>query len=173
MRSWHWTGCWSCRSRTPSVVMRLWSLHPRYLDSRGLVALWREALLAQAVLRGQTKGYTRHPQLARFQSHRAPVAAIATYLSAIHVESLRRGFHFKRDLIGSARPVARIPVSRDQLAYEWAHLKAKLHRRDRVQWSAISDLPTMRPHPLFRVVNGPLESWEKRKAAIGSNGTAR
>ncbi|WP_338140756.1 pyrimidine dimer DNA glycosylase/endonuclease V [Candidatus Nitrotoga sp. 1052] len=28
--------------------MRLWTLHPCYLDSRGLVALWREALLAQS-----------------------------------------------------------------------------------------------------------------------------
>ena len=36
--------------------MRLWSLHPRYLDAKGLVALWREGLLAQAVLKGQTKG---------------------------------------------------------------------------------------------------------------------
>ena len=43
--------------------MRLWSIHPRYLDSMGLVALWREALLAQAVLRGETKGYKFHPQL--------------------------------------------------------------------------------------------------------------
>jgi len=25
--------------------MRLWTLHPKYLDARGLVALWREGLL--------------------------------------------------------------------------------------------------------------------------------
>jgi hypothetical protein len=43
--------------------MRLWSLHPQYLDPQGLVALWREALLAQAVLRGKTRGYKHHPQL--------------------------------------------------------------------------------------------------------------
>lgn len=37
--------------------MRLWSIHPRYLDTKGLVALWRETLLlAQAVLFGNTKG---------------------------------------------------------------------------------------------------------------------
>jgi hypothetical protein len=36
--------------------MRLWTLHPKYLDARGLVALWREALLAQKVLRGATRG---------------------------------------------------------------------------------------------------------------------
>jgi hypothetical protein len=31
--------------------MRIWSLHPKYLDSKGLVALWRESLLAKNVLR--------------------------------------------------------------------------------------------------------------------------
>ena len=61
--------------------MRLWSLHPKYLDARGLVALWREALLAQAVLRGETRGYRHHPQLARFDD----VGAIAQYLSLIHI----------------------------------------------------------------------------------------
>ena len=37
--------------------MRLWSIHPKYLGTKGLVALWREALLAQKVLQGNTKGY--------------------------------------------------------------------------------------------------------------------
>ena len=63
--------------------MRLWSLHPRYLDRAGLVALWREALLAQAVLRGATRGYRRHPQLVRFRSHPDPEGAIAAYLEGI------------------------------------------------------------------------------------------
>jgi len=55
--------------------VRLWSVHPEYLDSRGLVALWREALLAQAVLRGETRGYRRHPRLARFRARPDPTAA--------------------------------------------------------------------------------------------------
>jgi len=59
--------------------MRLWSLHPSYLDPQGLVAVWREGLLAQAVLRGQTTGYTRHPQLARFRGAGA-LGAMAAYL---------------------------------------------------------------------------------------------
>lgn len=37
--------------------MRLWTLHPKYLDPKGLVALWRETLLAQRVLAGRTRGY--------------------------------------------------------------------------------------------------------------------
>lgn len=28
--------------------MRLWSLHPKHLDPQGLVALWREVLLARS-----------------------------------------------------------------------------------------------------------------------------
>ena len=71
--------------------MRLWSLHPRYLDPQGLVALWREALLAKAVLRGETRGYTRHPQLERFSEHPQPRLAINAYLAAIHDEATRRG----------------------------------------------------------------------------------
>ena len=43
--------------------MRLWSLHPKYLDKLGLLGLWRESLLAQKVLLGKTKGYKNHPQL--------------------------------------------------------------------------------------------------------------
>ena len=56
--------------------MRLWSIHPRSLDARGLVALWREGLLARKVLRGRTRGYRHHPQLQRFRDLRDPVAAI-------------------------------------------------------------------------------------------------
>lgn len=48
--------------------MRIWSLHPKYLDTKGLVALWRETLLAQHVLSGKTKRYKNHPQLARFKN---------------------------------------------------------------------------------------------------------
>jgi hypothetical protein len=43
--------------------MRLWSLHPCHLDAKGLVALWREGLLAQKVQACETNGYRNHPQL--------------------------------------------------------------------------------------------------------------
>jgi hypothetical protein len=67
--------------------MRLWSLHPKYLDARGLVALWREGLLAQAVLRGRTNGYVHHPQLERFRAESSPLGAIADYLRGVHGEA--------------------------------------------------------------------------------------
>jgi len=74
--------------------VRLWSVHPKYLDARGLVALWREALLAQAVLRGGTKAYLHHPQLQRFRAQPSPLGAIADYLRGVHDEAIRRGYAF-------------------------------------------------------------------------------
>src|SRR3546814_16682241 len=109
--------------------VRLWSLHPKYLDSKGLVALWREALLAQAVLRGQTRGYIHHPQLERFRSHASPRLAINTYLAAVHSEACARGYAFDRDKIGPVRPVPLISVQRGQIQNDWAQLLAKLAAR--------------------------------------------
>lgn len=141
--------------------MRLWTLHPRYLDPQGLVALWREALLARAVLRGQTRGYRHHPQLERFRAHAAPRRAISAYLAAIHAEATARGYSFDERKIGPVRAVRRIPVTTDQMSHEWRHLLRKLYRRNRGlhrQWRAVR-VPQC--HPLFRPVPGPIEPWER------------
>src|SRR5690606_41678190 len=99
--------------------MRLWSFHPRYLDPQGLVALWREALLARAVLRGGTRGYRHHPQLERFRAHAYPRYAICSYLSAVHDEALSRGYGFDRAKVGPVRSIEGIVVTRGQLESEW------------------------------------------------------
>ena len=140
--------------------MRLWSLHPRYLDARGLVALWREALLAQAVLRGQTRGYMHHPQLQRFVESSAPRAAIAHYLRAVQAEAVRRSYRFGARKIGPSRQIEPLLVTRGQLKYEWEHLRRKLKIRAPA-W--LADLPAMavpQPHPAFRVVRGGIAAWE-------------
>ncbi|MFI5209112.1 MAG: pyrimidine dimer DNA glycosylase/endonuclease V, partial [Gemmatimonadales bacterium] len=72
--------------------MRLWSLHPRYLDAKGLVALWREGLLAKAVLQGKTRGYRHHPQLERWMRAVDPVASMNAYLVEVWREADRRGY---------------------------------------------------------------------------------
>lgn len=82
--------------------MHLWSVHPRHLDTRGLVALWREALLAQAVLRGRTNGYLHHPQLQRFRAQPSPLGAIADYLRGVHAEAVGRGYAFAARKISPA-----------------------------------------------------------------------
>src|SRR5580765_1774891 len=116
--------------------MRLWTLHPKYLDAKGLVALWREALLAQKVLQGATRGYKNHPQLARFRKLTSPPAALATYLRAVHDEATRREYAFDVSKIGAGKFHGRIPETRGQLLYEWAHLKRKLKRRDSARYRA-------------------------------------
>src|SRR5512144_3072739 len=141
--------------------MRLWSLHPRYLDPQGLVALWREALLARAVLGGRTRGYRNHPQLERFRSQSAPRSAISSYLQGVHAEAVARGYSFDRSKIGRSRIQAPIPVTAGQVEYEWHHLLQKLAVRSPVlheQWRAIG---APECHPLFRVHPGPIESWER------------
>jgi len=146
--------------------MRLWSLHPRYLDSRGLVALWREALLAQAVLRGRTRGYTHHPQLLRFKQTRNPIQAITSYLQTVHDEAIVRGYKFDRRRIGRTGVVTGkpqgIPVTRGQMRFEWNHLQLKLARRAPEWLKAIGKNSRRKePSPIFQVVPGPVEAWEK------------
>jgi len=141
--------------------LRLWSIHPKYLDSRGLVAWWREGLLAQAVLRGQTRGYTRHPQLERFRTQQAPIRTIANYLSAIHVEATQRGYRFNIAKVARRGVVDPIDVTSGQLDFEWHHLIGKLERRDGQWLDKVKNEPRPLPHPGFRVVTGEVENWEK------------
>ncbi len=141
--------------------MRLWSLHPVHLDRAGLVAGWREALLAQAVLAGRTTGYRHHPQLLRFRNASQPLDMIGAYLGGIHREATLRGYHFDQSkILAKGNPQARIFVTQGQLDYEWAHLGAKLARRspdDADRWRNSS--PT--PHPLFETIPGDVEIWER------------
>ena len=141
--------------------MRLWSLHPKYLDARGLVALWREALLAQSVLAGETKGYRNHPQLARFRADGRPAALIAEYLRAVHAESLERGYHFDKGKIGRRRTSARLDVTSSQLDFEWRHLMKKLETRSPEQYEKLLAEKSPLPHPLFRVTPGGVAEWER------------
>ncbi len=141
--------------------MRLWSLHPKYLDPQGLVALWREALLAQKVLQGRTKGYKNHPQLDRFKKEHHPEQALAAYLSFVWQESKSRGYDFNQNKIGRRQLKKRIPVTAGQLQYEFEWLCRKLKKRSPAQFKHISKSKTISPHPLFRQVKGGVESWER------------
>lgn len=147
--------------------MRLWSLHPKYLDAPGLVALWREALLAKAVLGGHTVGYRHHPQLLRFTAHDSPRLAINAYLARVYEEALVRGYRFDRSKVGPVREVEFIIVPQGQLEYEWQHLRQKLAARSpqvHVKWRQLL-LPD--PHPIFRPAPGAIAEWERVEAAAG------
>jgi hypothetical protein len=140
--------------------MRLWSIHPQYLDGVGLTALWREALLAQKVLQGLTQGYRHHPQLTRFRRQPDPLAAIGAYLGYVHEEAQRRCYHFDGSKIGAYDGVVTMAVTAGQLRYEWEHLQRKLAVRDNARHRMLQGVTNPEPHPLFRVVEGEVEDWE-------------
>jgi len=141
--------------------MRLWTLHPQYLDAPGLVAVWREGLLARAVLRQQTRGYRHHPQLKRFRLHSSPVLAMNAYLREIYSEAISRGYRFDRSRFGPVRDVEPIPATTGQIDYEWQHLLTKLSRRQPRSYEELRDLKLVLPHPLFDVGPGPIAAWER------------
>jgi len=141
--------------------MRLWSLHPKLLDAKGLVALWREGLLAQAVLSGQTRGYTRHPQLERFRNHPEPLTAVRSYLHFVCDEAETRGYRFDRSKLGRRTSTSRIRVSEGQLRYELAHLRKKLRVRDPESFERIAGLQSSPCHPMFFSADGGIEAWER------------
>ena len=142
--------------------MRIWTLHPKYLDAKGLVAVWREGLLAKRVLQDRTRGYRHHPQLARFRSHPKPIAAIDSYLVAIYTEARRRGYAFDPAKIGRRRIAERIPETSGQLAYEWNHFLSKLSVRDPMRRQALQRIDGPEAHPCFRIVAGGVRRWERR-----------
>jgi len=141
--------------------MRLWTLHPKHLDAQGLVALWRETLLAREVLSGRTQGYRHHPQLLRFSSCASPRAAINRYLTVVYAEASSRGYRFDRSKLGRSVPVKQIRVTDAQLRYEWTWLLAKLRRRSPAVYRRALETSVPEVHPLFRVTSGPIAEWER------------
>lgn len=140
--------------------MRLWSIHPKYLDSKGLVALWRESLLAQNVLAGKTNGYKNHPQLQRFKSISNPMGAIGCYLRLVAYEAVHRGYKFNTDKINPEQYKNKINVTIGQLEYEFQHLLRKLELRDYERYLNVKSIKEIEVHPLFEIVDGDVESWE-------------
>ena len=145
--------------------MRLWSIHPKYLDRVGLVAVWREGLLARRVLEGKTKGYRNHPQLLRFKRYEKPLDLIDAYLFQIYLEAKRRGYSFDDSKIRDVNLQGVLTVTRGQLEYEFIHLMKKLEKRDRRKFEELKDLnlKDVEPNPIFRIVEGDVEPWEKLK----------
>jgi hypothetical protein len=145
--------------------MRLWTVHPSYLDAKGLVAAWREGLLAQKVLAGRTRGYRHHPQLDRFRSQPSPLQAIAAFLSGLEREARRRGYRFDASKIGCKGQARKIAETEGQLLYEWEHLRSKLRRRSSSTYRQFIDVDRPRPHSLFRIVAGEVRPWEVRRSS--------
>ncbi|SBV97193.1 pyrimidine dimer DNA glycosylase/endonuclease V [uncultured Dysgonomonas sp.] len=140
--------------------MRLWSLHPQYLDSAGLNACWREGLLAKNVLLGNTKGYTNHPQLIRFKNSPDPNFYIDAFLTEVYKEAMRRNFSYSKEKIRMIENFSPIPVTKGQLEYEYEHLRRKLQKRSLELLEKLPALTELKPHPLFETIEGEVEHWE-------------
>ncbi len=141
--------------------MRIWSIHPRYLDSKGLVALWRESLLAKNVLAGKTKGYKNHPQLNRFKEATNPIKAIDYYLKHVWEEAKNRNYNFDYNKFEKTNYTDKINLSTGQLEFEKIHLSEKLRLRDKKKYTELMNLINFEIHPLFTLINGDIESWER------------
>lgn len=141
--------------------MRLWSIHPMYLDRMGLLAVWREGLLAQKVLLGKTVGYRYHPQLVRFRNTKNPVGAIAYYLKMIAHEAECRNYRFDTGKLSVVRFRGSLSVTSGQVAYEFSHLLKKLEKRDTPRFAELKNRRKILLHPLFHEISGVVESWEK------------
>ena len=143
--------------------MRLWTLHPKYLDRLGLIGVWREGLLAQAVLKGNTKGYKNHPQLDRFKLQPNPLRAIAYYLHEVREEAKLRDYQFDPSKFDLDKTPPRILTSSGQLEFEYLHLLGKLRNRSKEKYDRLFELKYVVSHPLFQIIPGEIEGWERVK----------
>jgi len=145
--------------------MRLWSIHPKYLDRQGLLGLWRESLLAQKILWGETEAYKNHPQLDRFKACPDSKGAIGYYLFAIAKEAEKRKYKFDASKIRK-QTFVKIPVTIGQMVFEWVHLSQKLKKRcaqKQLQNELLMKQEELLTHPLFAWHSGGIEPWEKWK----------
>lgn len=126
------------------------------------MALWRETLLAQKVLRGETKGYRNHPQLIRFRASNDPISAVGCYLKEVAKNAKERGYAFDESKIVACKECAQIEETEGQLMYEWRHLKRKLTVRNQGCYEKVEKIATPDPHPLFTIIPGDVRDWEKR-----------
>ena len=141
--------------------MRIWSLHPKHLDNKGLVACWRETLLAKKVLENRTKGYRNHPQLERFKNHEKPLDAINYYLEQLYLEAKSRNYKFDRKKFTKIEKISKIPVTEGQIQYEKKHLLKKLKIRERKKYDELMNTKVISINKLFTQKDGPIEKWEK------------
>lgn len=148
-----------------NIKMRLWSINPFYLDTKGLLALWREGLLAKKVLERKTKGYKNHPQLLRFKRYQDPLLAINSFLYFVIIEAEKRGYNFDRNKISIEKPeTSIIPVTKGQVYFELKHLTEKLKVRDTKQYKKVMDnSKEILTNPIFYIIDGDIEEWEKVK----------
>lgn len=161
--------------------MRLWSFHPSYLDNIGLARLYNEGIGGIRAIRGEQKMHLNHPQLTRFKvcCDNHTYIILSAYLRVVHNELELRGMvndgKFKHDLLlnylfQNTKDLFNITVNSSQINGEIVHFinKTKTQKgryiNDNLKQAIAAK--NILPHPLFTVVPGPVESWEKSETVI-------
>ncbi len=140
--------------------MRLRSIHPKHLDSKGLVALRRESLLAKKVLEWETKWYKNHPQLNRFKEQKNPISAINLYLQHIHIEATNRWFSFEKSKFKIISNLEQIAVTIWQIEFEKQHILKKTKIRDIQKHEELKNSKIIQAHPIFKITKWEIENRE-------------
>lgn len=144
--------------------MRIWSLHPKYLDKKELIDSWNDGLRTIGILTRNHQGSIFRPELSRFRSQSEPIIAVEKYLLSIANEAKRRGYMVDIRKLPSIPVVVshKIPVSSGQIEYEWRQLMHVLAGRSpgflrRIEYSPSHDI-----NPIFYKRPGhDIETWEK------------
>jgi hypothetical protein len=131
--------------------VRIWDVHPGYLDRLGLLAEHREAHALLSVIRAGKRGYSRHPETLRWVSH---VPALGARHDQLAAELDLRGYRHRSPApwvgddwppvfldppgeqlrllavkLAARRSAGRIPLPRNSQEL-WAHHKYSVLARD-------------------------------------------
>lgn len=159
--------------------MRLWTIHPKYLDGKRLTSQWKEGIQMMHIWKeigenpepAKRLGYVSHPQVRRLSNLLVADSGLISlllhqHLTAVHEESVQRSYSFNKKLIDDLAPdcknAPKVYVTMGQVAYEFALMATKNN-----EWSQkVAIDPYMLCNPIFQVVSGSIESWEKTKDEV-------
>jgi hypothetical protein len=79
----------------------------------------------------------------------------------VHAEAVARDYAFDRSKLGRVGVAQRIRTTEGQLQYEWRWLLEKLRQRSPSVYRKHLAVSNPEAHPLFRIVAGPVEDWER------------
>nr|MDA3929795.1 hypothetical protein [Prolixibacteraceae bacterium] len=100
-------------------------------------------------------------QLERFKTTKNPINTINFYLESIWLEATRRRYNFDKSKFERVLNIEQIDVTSGQLNFEKKHLLTKLKIRDLKKYDEFAGVSDIEIHPLFHLIDGEIESWEK------------
>lgn len=152
------------------IIMRIWSFHPKYLDKQGLSRAINEGIAGNKALRKTGEGYPpsweKHSQLERFKTTAIPGIYSQLYLDRLFMIKYNSWMletnqePFFDDI---ENPYPKLKVTIGQLKYEWQRYLKKISKRSPKLYEELKSIELPEPHPLFNIIDGDVESWEKVK----------